>query len=254
VDSETYRRTRAAWKDIWRGDDVFAKEQATLDYARARRARSLYLPYLPKGEAILEAGCGVGTQLVELHRLGYSPVGLDYAENALRVARSFLPEAPLAAGDVHHIPLKDESVGAYLSFGVLEHFDFGPEPALAEARRVLRAGGVLVVIVPYPNPVWRAVRLRRSLRLPPTRVADYFETAYTAREMRSLVQGAGFAVRAQHPISHSFTLWGLGRIFRGPGYYETSGLAEVAGKWVERVLPWAMSFESMTIAQKTAEA
>jgi SAM-dependent methyltransferase len=55
------------------------------------------------------------------------------------------------AADVLRLPLADNSVSAYLSMGVVEHFEEGPGQALREAARVLKAGGVALVSVPFFN-------------------------------------------------------------------------------------------------------
>jgi len=249
--TNTYRDTRAAWVRIWDEEADLARELGTLEYARSLQSRSLYLPCLPKDALILEAGCGMGIELVHLRRLGYRVAGIDYAANAVRHLRAFQPGHRLAVGDIHDLPYADGSFGAYLSFGVLEHADFGPGPALEQAWRVLGPGGVLVVTVPYPNLVWRLSRLKKRWSRPnPEPSLKYFETAYTIRALEESVERAGFRVLSRYPISHSFTLWGLGRPFRGRGYYETTPLAERLGGLLRRLAPWAMCFESLIIARK----
>ncbi len=84
--------------------------------------------------------------------MGYQRlIGLDYAENALRVSKDYDPSLVLATGDVHALPYADNTFGGYLSFGVLEHFEAGMAQPLAEAYRVLKPGGILVLTIPYPN-------------------------------------------------------------------------------------------------------
>jgi SAM-dependent methyltransferase len=250
---ETYEATRRAWERVWREEADLARELATLEYPRARRARSLYLPHLPADDRVLEAGCGLGIEVIELARLGYRVVGVDYVEGALHRVHRHDAGHRLVAGDVHALPLRGGSFGAYLSFGVLEHFEFGPEPGLREANRVLRAGGVLVLTVPYPSLVWRLGRLKA--RLVGASQADRgYETAYTVRRLEHALQRTGFDVLERHPISHDFTLWGCGRAFRGSGYYETSPLAERLGGLLARVLPWPTCFASLVIARKARAA
>ena len=87
---------------------------------------------------------------------------MDYVESALHAARRHTPGLPLIAGDIHAIPCADASIDAYLSFGVLEHFEHGMGPSLAEARRVLRPGGILVLTIPFPNLVLRLVVLKTA--------------------------------------------------------------------------------------------
>jgi SAM-dependent methyltransferase len=251
METPTYLRTRSAWERIWRETDL-ARELQTAGYARARRAQSLFLPHLPAGDRILEAGCGLGKELVSLQRQGHRAFGIDYARNALVRLHADHPGFRLTEGDIHRLPYPEAAFGAYLSFGVLEHFEWGPAPALVEANRVLRLGGTLVLTIPYPNLVWKLARMRKGIapHQAPT-PTEYYETTYTVRQLEESAMRAGFTVLEAHPIGHSFTLWGLGRPFRGPGYYETSRLAEGLGEILRRLLPWSMCFESLVIGRKS---
>ncbi len=251
IDGPVYQRTRAAWAGIWRDTNV-ARELESRTWARARRLRRRFLPYLPEGEPILEAGCGLGAELIGLADAGHAVVGVDYVTAATATLKRHRPSLRLAAGDVHALPFRNGAFGAYLSFGVLEHFAFGPGPALREANRVLRDGGVLVLTVPAPNLVWRLVRARRRLRGDTGLAHGYFETTYAVTELSRHVAAAGFVVVEQDVTDHEFTLWGLGRPFRGPGYYETSRVADSLGSICARVLPRAMAFTSLVIARKAA--
>jgi len=241
-------RTRHAWDRIWRDSDI-AAEHATGHYRRARAIRARYLPLLPDDGWVLEAGCGVGTELVALTERGRQVLGVDASLPALGKLHSFDYAVALAGADVHSLPLRDASVAAYLSFGVLEHFERGPLPALREAYRVLQPGGVLVLTVPAPNLVWRAVRFRRRLLRTPAR-ASYYETALSRAQICDAVSSTGFAQINAVPVGHSFTLWGLGGPFRGHGHYETTRLARAMGRLLALVSPQAMAFAIMVTAKK----
>jgi len=246
---DRYNSTRDEWRRIWQEEADIVRELETLNYARSRHARALYSPYLPRGEFILEGGCGLGIEVINLSEQGYKVVGIDYAENALHQINRFRPGYRLTAGDIHRLPFPDGTFGAYLSIGVLEHFEFGPEPGLREAGRVLRQGGILVLIIPYPSLIWRLIRLRaRLLRKSPD--PEFYETTYSTHQLQQYLSSTGFDIVERHPIGHSFTLWGLGKLFRGPGYYETSALAERLGAVFLTLLPWPICFESLFIARK----
>lgn len=245
-----YDSTRNAWERIWQTANV----EVELDAVRSARSLdtiAMYQPYLPKDELILEAGSGLSAVVMTLKRRGYNILGLDYAVNALRASRGYDPSLELAAGDVHHLPFPDASVGAYLSFGVLEHFEHGMGPALTEAHRVLKKNGVLVLTIPYPNLVYRLVQLKRGLTGDSTLTDDdFYESTYTQQQLSDAVSKAGFRVMLSKPTSHAFTLWGLGGPFQGSGYYETSPLAEHLGTFVADRLPWAFNFMTLIVARK----
>lgn len=255
MDSEAYRSTRAAWRRIWLQEADLLRELGTLDYPRSKEVRELYLPHLPREELILEAGCGLGIGLVHLARLAFRPVGLDYIEEALFRFNTAQPGHLLTAGDIHRLPYCGGAFAAYLSFGVLEHFDFGPLPALHEASRVLRNGGLLILTTPHPNFVRMLSRVkRRWIRRRSENLETYYETTYTFQQMEAFAVQAGFDVLERHPIGHSFTLWGLGWPFRASGYYRTTRLAEWAARWLRRLAPWRTCFAGLLIARKVDDA
>ena len=248
--SEMYDSTRQTWEDIW-DDASIAIELEAIDSPRAQETMHAYLPYLSKEGTLLEAGCGLGAVLIKLKSLGYTTIGLDYAENALHAIRAHDPALRLQTGDVHALPYRSNSLDGYLSFGVLEHFEHGVEPALREAFRILAPGGVLVLTIPYPNVVFRLVRLKRRLSgQSPLTDPEFFESAYTQHELSAAVEKVGFKVALVKPTSHSFTLWGLGGPFRAEGYYRSSALGHWLGGVLRRVLPWPFCFMTLIVARK----
>jgi ubiquinone/menaquinone biosynthesis C-methylase UbiE len=243
----TYDQTRKAWEQIWDTASIEVELEA-VQYRRAAETMHRYRAFLGKDRPILEAGSGLSAVVITLRRLGYPVIGLDYAENALHLSRAYDPTLPLLAGDVHALPMPDNSLGAYLSFGVLEHFEHGMGAALAEAHRTLGKGGILVLTIPYPNLVYRLVKWRQR-NAPPDPNA-YYETAYTRAQLVREVSAAGFEVLVAEPTSHSFTLWGLGGIFRAPGYYKTSAFAEALGAALRFTLPWLFNYMTLIVARK----
>jgi len=251
LQSVSYSRTRAAWRRIWMEEASLTEELATLEYPRSKSVFTRYRRYLPTGDRVLEAGCGFGIELVRLENAVSDTIGVDYVELPLRAHRQKYPARLLAVADIHELPFESNSFGSYLSFGVLEHFSFGPEPALVDAFRVLKPGGTLILTVPASNLFQRAVAWRRRRRGPSTGGAGtYFETTYSANQMGAIVERIGFEVVKVHPIGHSFTLWGLGGFFRGSGYYRTTLAAELLGAFFQRVAPWSTAFAILLIARK----
>jgi len=247
---ERYDSTRAAWDQIWENGSV-ERELAAARSVRSQHTQRIYEAFLPKDELILEAGSGLSSVLLLLRQRGFNVIGMDYALRALELSRQYDSSLQLYAGDVHKLPHADESFGAYLSFGVLEHFEHGMGPALAEAYRVVKSGGVLVLTIPYPNVVHELVAWKRRLRgLNVLNDDEFYESTYTRRQLEQQVSEAGFSIIKTLPTSHSFTLWSLGGLFRKPGYYETSALAEALGSLLRRILPWAFNFTTLVIARK----
>lgn len=147
------------------------------------------LARLPEDAAILDAGCGTGGFLAKLRRArpGARLAGLEYdagaAERAARKAR-----AQVAAGSINALPFAGESFDAALSLDVLCHRAVEPARALAELRRVIRPGGLLLLNLP-------AHEWLRSAHDARVHTARRFER----RAVRAMLAEAGFgAVDAHH--------------------------------------------------------
>jgi SAM-dependent methyltransferase len=131
---------------------------------------------------ILDAGCGTGGNVRFLRRYG-SVRGVDIAPEALEHGGPQLSGA-LARGSVLALPFASNSFDLVTSFEVLYHRAVPDEsPALAEARRVLRPGGRLLIRL----PAFELLRGKHDR-------AVHGRRRYTAREVRELLTAAGFAV------------------------------------------------------------
>ncbi len=247
-----YNSTQTAWESIWDGASM-AVELEAVRSKRAQETIQAYLPYLDTDSPILEAGSGLSAVIIDLKQKGYEVIGLDYAVNALQVSRRYDNTLKLIGGDIHNLPHADNSIGAYLSFGVLEHFEHGMQPALREAYRILQPNGILVLTIPYPNVVYKLVQWRRNRNGSGGLTDDeFYESTYTRDELRRDVTAVGFEVLKMQPTSHAFTLWGLGGVFQADGYYKTSALADALGSVLKRILPWQFNFMTLTIVRKPA--
>ncbi len=95
---------------------------------------------------VLEAGCGTGyfAELLQ-RRYGWKVYPADLAWEGLRRARDRGAQR-LARADIASLPFANGVFGAVFCLDVLVHFRRGEErAALAEFRRVLASGGLLVV-------------------------------------------------------------------------------------------------------------
>jgi SAM-dependent methyltransferase len=248
--SEVYAETRQAWRDIWIGTE-FDNELKSLEYRRSQEVLQTYLPFLDRNLPVLEAGCGPAHVVYYLKQHGYRAIGVDYAPEALVTTHERFPDLPLHMGDVHNLPYASNTFGAVLSFGVVEHFEHGPDLALRESHRVLAKNGKLVITVPHPQFVESLYIFKQKLFPSKVARAGYYERTYTHDELANHVRNAGFKIELVKPIGHSYTYYGLGGPFRrADAYYATSDLAEKVGDISRRVIPWLSAFHTLIIASK----
>ncbi|WP_370965819.1 class I SAM-dependent methyltransferase [Amycolatopsis sp. cg9] len=95
---------------------------------------------------VLDAGCGPGHVTAHLHALGVDAAGVDLSPNMVELARRNHPGLRFDVGSMTDLDRPDASVAGVLAFWSLIHVPDDEVPvALAQFRRVLRPGGVLVL-------------------------------------------------------------------------------------------------------------
>ncbi|KAB0671545.1 metalloregulator ArsR/SmtB family transcription factor [Oryzomonas sagensis] len=107
------------------------------------------LELVPDDGTVLEIGTGTGGLLTELAARAARVIGVDHSPAMLEEARRRLAHdgaggIELRLGEMTHLPLSDASVGCVVANMVLHHAA-NPAAVLAEIRRVLAPGGVLVL-------------------------------------------------------------------------------------------------------------
>lgn len=257
---ETYRFE--TWADGTPGEAYFAVHRAVIDAHET--AVPTLARVLPPGARVLESGCGSGRWLAWFAHRGLRPVGLDDSAGALGVARRHGPALALVRGDAVASPFRAGSFDAAFSAYVAEHFEAGPDALLAELRRVLRPGGVLVLIVPYDNPFrrlvvdrvlgayyWLARRRGRPLA--------FTEYRFTRREVRDVLARAGFRLAALEPDDYRLP-WAkglcvdLGPLVRPrglpPGSWELNAPGRLLARALHAVSPWSAAAGVLAVAYK----
>jgi SAM-dependent methyltransferase len=101
------------------------------------------------GKHVLDAGCGVGYGSAFLGETARRVIGVDVSREAIDYARARYggENVEFAVGDLQALERADAEFDAVVAFEVIEHLP-RPERFVAEARRVLKQDGVLVVSTP----------------------------------------------------------------------------------------------------------
>jgi SAM-dependent methyltransferase len=168
---------------------------------RAIASQLLEAAQLPRRGRVLDAGCGSGQTMAWLKQAlpEWEMTGIDVSHDAVLAAASLGESVALAS--VTDLPFAEKSFGLLVSLDVLQHLPLngGDAVTLAEFRRVLEPGGILLI--------------RTNSQLFP-RVADDALNMYRRYDpdpLRLLLTNAGFDVLR---LSRANSLLGLAEIPR----------------------------------------
>jgi ubiquinone/menaquinone biosynthesis C-methylase UbiE len=132
-------------------------------------------------QRILDIGCANGRVAVAVAERAGAVTGLDSSETLFNLARMAARQAGVhrkvrcVKGDAHELPFEAASFDGAIMVDTLHHLE-RPELAVAEARRVLKPGGLVIVAEVERQPG------------EPVRGCN----RYTRRELIALLANAGF--------------------------------------------------------------
>ena len=112
--------------------------------------------YLSEGATVLDLGCGGGRNAHYLAERGHKVFGVDIAQAAVefcqkRFARFDLPGA-FRQGEFDRIPFPDSPFSGVICTAAFDHVTFDTaQAAIAEIRRVLAPGGVILLTFDPPD-------------------------------------------------------------------------------------------------------
>jgi len=121
-----------------------------------------YLPQLVdfgafRGQTLLEAGCGIGTDLVRFARGGALVTGVDLSQTAIDMAaKNFslhgLAPVELRVANAEALPYADNTFDHVYGHGVIQ-YTADPAQLIRECHRVLKPGGTGIFMV-YNRISW----------------------------------------------------------------------------------------------------
>ena len=168
-------------------------EQGTVQYFDHIR-RYLLAQQYAAGKVILDIACGTGYGSAILQQSGAKQViSADISPAVLTYAARQWSTGCFVQANAQQLALAPQSIDLIVSFETLEHL---PEPRLflAEAKRILKRSGTLILSTPN-----RAIASPGSA----TPFSPFHAFEPTLPELRSLLTDAGWTITALHGITHS---------------------------------------------------
>jgi len=171
-----------AWNSFWSGrsdpQDIYPSGE--------RVVRALSRLGDLAGKKVLEVGAGTGRDSLHAVELGASGYCLDYSQAALALIRKVDRERKLhlIRADATMAPFRSGTFHVVFHQGLLEHFR-DPGALLAENRRILKKGGVLLVDVPqtfHPYTILKKILITFNLWF------AGWETQYTLTGLERLLR------------------------------------------------------------------
>lgn len=185
--SETMAQFNAAGFNAPQGREL-ERRQAV---ARQRLARIAgLLNKLPRDIHVVDVGCSRGQFVAAAIAAGYHAEGVEPAPRIAEAARA--AGVPVRTGLLEEQGFADNSLDALTLFEVIEHLRT-PLPLLAECRRVLKPGGILLVSTANAES-WTAAAMGAHW--------DYFDmerdgghiSFYNPRSIAQIAANAGFEI------------------------------------------------------------
>ena len=149
---------------------------------------------------LIDIGTGTGRMLELFAGQARQALGIDRSSEMLRLARVKLAErglnAELRQADLYALPMADGAADVAILHHVL-HFAQQPGAAIAEAARVLRPGGRLLIadFAPHDREELRIRDAHTRLGFSDEQVAGWFDAAGLARAATETLEGGELTVK-----------------------------------------------------------
>lgn len=135
---EYYNKTAAEWAEKGYSGDY---EALCLPH---------FLSMLKPGARVLDLGCGCGYDCERLKKRGFVPIGIDFSEESLKIAKSRNPKTEFICADMLSDYSRIGQVDAVMAIASLVHIENqNLRKAFKQMDKVLAAGGLALFAIRY---------------------------------------------------------------------------------------------------------
>jgi ArsR family transcriptional regulator len=200
---KTVKRDRAAAAEAYFKANAQSWDRIRSLYVDDREVEAALTRLLPgdRIESLLDIGTGTGRVLELLASRIERGVGVDASRDMLAFARARLATPQLShchvrQGDMYALPMTGAAYEAVTLHLVLHYAD-RPAAVIAEAARVLKPGGRLIVVdfAPHREESLREQHAHRRLGFSDADIAEWFAAAGLALEQTVVLKGDPLTVK-----------------------------------------------------------
>lgn len=144
-----------------------------------------------KGKAVLEIGCGIGTDAVNFARAGAIYTGIELSEESLEIARSrfrlFSLEGSFLLGNAENLEsvISESAFDLIYSFGVLHHTP-NISNALSGIKKLAHKNSTVKIMV-YAKNSWKQEMINAGLDQPEAQFGCPIANSYSREEISHLL-------------------------------------------------------------------
>jgi len=155
---------------------------------------------LPKGNSVVDIGCGSGLLVDQLARIGYQATGSDWSESVVEFARKHYQGEYLLANVEQGLDI-GRKFDCIVASHILEHLE-NPHEFLQSVKRIMEPDGYLVIAVPNldwydPKSIYRSV----STIFDPEHVVGY-----SPKGIKKLLETNGYRVEKVLTKTHRLAI------------------------------------------------
>ena len=146
IPDDVERREHAAWDEVWSGE-LYEGAIAFITSLSGQTEIAIELGDITSDSRVLDVGCGPGLLSESLAKHAASVDGIDFSETMFEHARRRRSGATIRVENAEALPFEKEEFDVAVCCYTSHHFA-RPEMVYTELKRVLKAGGRVVVLHP----------------------------------------------------------------------------------------------------------